>query len=182
MSRITNINEYNEHYNLSLKDTDAYWSKIAEELHWSKKWDKVQSGNFKDLNVKWFEGASTNMSYNCLDRHLEERGDKVAVIYEDNDPNIAPRSFTYKELHAEVCRMANVMKDNGIKKGDRVCFYMSMVPELLVGVLACTRIGAIHSVVFGGFFAWARPEEFKILNVKWSSQMTVVIGVIKSYR
>jgi len=155
MSRITNINEYNEHYNLSLKDTDAYWSKIADELHWFKKWDKVQSGNFNDLNVKWFEGASTNMSYNCLDRHLEERGDKVAVIYEDNDPKVAPRTFTYKELHAEVCRMANVMKDNGIKKGDRVCFYMSMVPELLVGVLACTRIGAIHSVVFGGFSAQA---------------------------
>jgi acetyl-CoA synthetase len=155
MSRITDINEYNEHYNLSLKDTDAYWSKIADELHWFKKWDKVQSGNFEDLNVKWFEGASTNMSYNCLDRHLEERGDKVAVIYEDNDPSVAPRTFTYKEIHAEVCRMANVMKDNGIKKGDRVCFYMSMVPELLVGVLACTRIGAIHSVVFGGFSAQA---------------------------
>ncbi len=155
MSRITNINEYNEHYNLSLKDTDAYWGKIAEELHWFKKWDKVQSGNFNDLNVKWFEGSKTNMSYNCLDRHLETRGDKVAVIYEDNDPNVEARTYTYKELHAEVCRMANVMKDNGIKKGDRVCFYMSMVPELLIGVLACTRIGAIHSVVFGGFSAQA---------------------------
>jgi acetyl-CoA synthetase len=155
MSRITNINEYNEQYNLSLKDTDAYWSKIADELHWFKKWDKVQSGNFEDLNVKWFEGAKTNMSYNCLDRHLDTRGDKVAVIYEDNDPKVAPRTFTYKELHSEVCRMANVMKDNGIQKGDRVCFYMSMVPELLIGVLACTRIGAIHSVVFGGFSAQA---------------------------
>ncbi|TNF01308.1 MAG: acetate--CoA ligase, partial [Deltaproteobacteria bacterium] len=155
MSRITNINEYNEHYNLSLKDTDAYWSKIADELHWFKKWDRVQTGNFEDLNVKWFEGAKTNMSYNCLDRHLDTRGDKVAVIYEDNDPKVAPRTFTYKELHAEVCRMANVMKDNGIQKGDRVCFYMSMVPELLIGVLACTRIGAIHSVVFGGFSAQA---------------------------
>ncbi|MCO4794223.1 MAG: acetate--CoA ligase [Bacteriovoracaceae bacterium] len=153
MGRITNKNEYTEHYNLSMKDGDAYWGKIAEELHWFKKWDSVQSGNFDDLNLKWFEGSKTNMSYNCLDRHLEKNGDKVAVIYEDNDPSVKARTFTYKELHAEVCKMANVMKERGVKKGDRVCFYMSMVPELLIGVLACTRIGAIHSVVFGGFSA-----------------------------
>jgi acetyl-CoA synthetase len=155
MSRINNFTEYEEHYNLAKADPTAYWSKIADEFHWYKKWDSVQTGNFTDLDVKWFDGGKTNMSYNCLDRHLATKGDKVALIYEDNDPTITAKNYTYKELHAEVCRFANVLKDKGIKKGDRVCFYMSMVPELLVGVLACTRIGAIHSVVFGGFSAKA---------------------------
>ncbi|MBT7611158.1 MAG: acetate--CoA ligase [Bacteriovoracaceae bacterium] len=155
MSRINNFNEYEEHCSLAKTDHNAYWSKIAEEFHWYQKWDSVQSGNFNDLNIKWFDGGKTNMSYNCLDRHLESKGDKVALIYEDNDPKIPAKNYTYKELHAEVCRFSNVLKEKGIKKGDRVCFYMSMVPELLVGVLACTRIGAIHSVVFGGFSAKA---------------------------
>lgn len=153
MSRINNMTEYEEHYNLSKSDYKAYWSKIAEEFHWFKKWDSVQTGDFNDLEVKWFDGGQTNMSYNCLDRHLDTKGDKTALIYEDNDPKVPAKHFTYKELHAEVCRFANVLKEKGVKKGDRVCFYMSMVPELLVGVLACTRIGAIHSVVFGGFSA-----------------------------
>ena len=111
MSRINNMTEYEEHYNLSKSDPEAYWSKIAEEFHWFKKWDSVKKGDFNDLDVKWFDGGQTNMSYNCLDRHLKDKGDKTALIYEDNDPNVPAKHYSYKELHQEVCRFANVLKD-----------------------------------------------------------------------
>jgi acetyl-CoA synthetase len=139
----------------SIDDPNGFWGKVAEEyVTWFKKWDKVADFNYgktvKDLYIRWFTGAKTNISYNCLDRHLEKRGDQVALIWEGNDPNEDKR-FTYKQLHAEVCKFANVLKKNGIKKGDVVTFYLPMIPELAIGILACSRIGAIHAVVFGGF-------------------------------
>ncbi|HRH12655.1 MAG TPA: AMP-binding protein, partial [Bacteroidia bacterium] len=149
--KINNIESYNQAYDLSIKDPETFWAKVANDFVWKKKWDKVLEWNFTEPDVKWFLNAKLNITENCMDRHLKDRGDKKAIIWEPNDPNEKGRTFTYKELHAEVCRFANVLKKNGAKKGDRVCIYMPMVPELAIAVLACARIGAIHSVVFGGF-------------------------------
>jgi acetyl-CoA synthetase len=151
--------DYEKMWKESLKDSDAFWAKIAEEyVTWFKKWDTVDDskyGNSMDsLKIRWFVGGKLNVSYNCLDRHLDKRGNQVALIWEGNDPNES-KKFTYKQLHEEVCKFANVLKKNGVKKGDRVTFYLPMIPELSIGILACTRIGAIHSVVFGGFSAEA---------------------------
>lgn len=152
-TRITNWKQYEDAYHRALSEPDAFWSEIASEFTWRRKWDEVSSGDFNDTNVKWFSGARLNITENCLDRHLKTRGDKVALIYEANDPKSPTLNLTYKELYARVCQTANVFKKLGVKKGDRVCFYMGMVPELLIGALACARIGAVHSVVFGGFSA-----------------------------
>jgi acetyl-CoA synthetase len=151
--------EYDKMYKESVSNPDAFWKKIAEqELTWFKKFDKVSDCNFaktaKDLRVKWFLNGKINVSYNCLDRHLEKRGDQVAIIWEGNDPSES-KKFTYKQMHEQVCKFANVLKANGVKKGERVTFFLPMIPELAIGILACTRIGAIHSVVFGGFSAEA---------------------------
>jgi acetyl-CoA synthetase len=153
--RIETMSQYNEFYTESNDKTDSYWSKRAETFDWFKKWDKVQSGNFDDLNIKWFEGAQLNITVNALDRHAEKDPNKLAIIWEPNDPADKEINYTYQQLLENVNQFANVLKDHGVKKGDRVCFYMSMVPELLTGVLACARIGAVHSVVFGGFSAKA---------------------------
>ena len=153
MSRITNFDDYLKHYEMAKKDPNSYWGEVAQEMHWFKPWSKVSSGDFNNLEIKWFEDATTNLSYNCLDRHLKDKGDQVAVIFEPNDPKEAAQNITFNQLHKKVCELANVYKALGIKKGDVICFYMGMVPELLIGVLAATRIGAIHSVVFGGFSA-----------------------------
>ena len=153
MKRIESKSDYNEFYNKSMEQTDAYWAEVAESFTWIKKWDSVLSGGFENLDMKWFDGGKLNITENCIDRHLKDNADKVAIIWESNDPFEASKTYTYKELHENVCRFANVLKDMNVKKGDRVCFYMSMVPELLFGVLASARIGAIHSVVFGGFSA-----------------------------
>ncbi|MBT3584390.1 MAG: acetate--CoA ligase [Halobacteriovoraceae bacterium] len=155
MTRIKSMEQYQDFYGRSLKEQDQYWAGIAETYSWKKPWKSIQSGGFDKLDVKWFDGGTLNITENCLDRHLENRGDKTAIIWEANDPSESGKKFSYKELHARVCQFSNVLKDQGIKKGDVVTFYMSMVPELLVGVLACARIGAIHSVVFGGFSAIA---------------------------
>lgn len=152
---IKSANDYQKNYDLSLSNPEEFWGQVAENFSWQKKWDQVTSGTMSEMNVKWFEGAKLNITENCLDRHLEQRGDKVALIYEANDPNEPTLNYTYKELHEQVCKMANVFKEQGVKKGDRVCFYMGMVPELMMGLLACARIGAVHSVVFGGFSAQA---------------------------
>ena len=151
MSRITSFEQYQSEYKKSIEHPEKFWSAIAEEFSWRKKWDKVLDWNFDEPNVKWFIGGKLNITENCLDRHLKERGDQTAIIWEPNDPKEAGRKISYKELHAEVCRFANVLKKNGAKKGDRICIYMPMIPELAVAVLACARIGAVHSVVFGGF-------------------------------
>ncbi len=154
LSKDAHINneQYFKMYQQSIDDPDTFWGEQAENfLSWFKPWDKVQTCDFgKDVNIKWFEGGKLNVSYNCLDRHLETRGDQVAIIWEGDDPE-EDRQITYKELHEEVCRLANALKARGVKKGDRVCLYMPMIPEAAVAMLACTRVGAIHSIVFGGF-------------------------------
>lgn len=133
---------------LTQEQTD-YWIEVANSFQWKKKWDTVQSGNFED--AKWFSGAQLNITENCLDRHLEKRRHKKALIFEPNNPNEQSQFFTYGELHLSVCRFANLLKKKGVQKGDIVCFYMGMTPELMIGLLACARIGATHTVVFGGF-------------------------------
>jgi acetyl-CoA synthetase len=155
MARIKSFEQYEQEYALSVKDPEAFWASKAEEFNWQKKWDKVLDWNFTGPSVKWFEGGRLNITENCLDRHLLTRGDQVAYYWEPNDPTGQGRSYTYRQLHEEVCRFANVLKKNGAKKGDRICIYMPMVPELAIAVLACARIGAVHSVVFGGFSASA---------------------------
>lgn len=149
--RVETPEQYQEFYKESLEQTEAYWAKRAETFEWFKQWDSVTSGNFTDLNVKWFDGGQTNITVNALDRHVKNHPNKTAIIWEPNDPKEEEIRFTYKELLEKVNQFSNVLKDKGVQKGDRVCFYMSMVPELLIGVLATARIGAVHSVVFGGF-------------------------------
>ena len=151
--------KYRAMYARSLADPDGFWAEQAQEfVTWFKPWKKVSDWSFdtRNLYIKWFEGARLNVAYNCLDRHLEQRGDQVAILWEGDDPK-EDRKITYRELHAEVCRFANVLKGRGVKKGDRVCIYMPMIPETAVAMLACARIGAVHSVVFGGF----SPESLK---------------------
>ncbi len=150
---INSFEEYQVQYQNSIEDPDSFWQGIAENFQWQKKWDKTLEWEFKTPDVKWFIGGKLNITENCLDRHLESRGDKAAIIWEANDPEAKNRTLTYRELYAEVCKMANVLKKHGIQKGDRVCMYMPMVPELAVSLLACARIGAVHSVVFAGFSA-----------------------------
>ncbi|NND62445.1 MAG: acetate--CoA ligase [Flavobacteriaceae bacterium] len=153
---IKNLEEYFQVYRKSVQHPELFWEEIAEEnFVWRKKWDNVLSWDFSKPELKWFEGAKLNITENCLDRHLHVRGDKTAILFEPNDPNEEPEHITYKELHERVCEMANVLKDQGIQKGDRVCIYLPMIPELAISVLACARIGAIHSVVFAGFSAAA---------------------------
>ncbi|ROR32101.1 acetate--CoA ligase [Inmirania thermothiophila] len=144
---------YEEMYRRSVEDPDGFWAEQAEKfVTWFRKWDKVSDWSYDPANlyIRWFEGAKLNASYNCLDRHLETRGDQIAIIWEGDDPTV-DRKITYRELHEEVCKFANVLKARGVKKGDRVSIYMPMIPEVAVAMLACARIGAIHSVVFGGF-------------------------------
>lgn len=149
---IKHLEEYYQVYRKSIRNPEAFWEEIAEEhFVWRKRWDNVLSWDFKKPEIKWFEGAKLNITENCLDRHLPTRGDKTAIIFEPNDPKEEALHITYRQLHERVCRMANVLLDHGVKKGDRVCIYLPMIPELSVALLACARIGAIHSVVFAGF-------------------------------
>ncbi|MFO7593570.1 MAG: acetate--CoA ligase [Pseudomonadota bacterium] len=160
VAKNAHINEatYMEMYKRSVEDPDGFWGEQAEKfLSWSKPWDKVLDWSFEgDVHIKWFEGGKLNVAYNCIDRHLESRGDQVAIIWEGDDPN-DDKKITYNELYEHVAKLANVLKDRGVKKGDRVCIYMPMIPEAAYAMLACARIGAIHSVVFGGF----SPEALK---------------------
>jgi len=151
--KISSFENYKEVYDYSVKQPEEFWAQIAENFQWRKKWDNVVNWNFRDPEIKWFEGAKLNITENCLDRHLEHNGDKPAIIWEPNDPEEAHRILTYKQLHDKVCQFANVLKNNGVKKGDRVCIYLPMVPELAIATLACARVGAVHSVIFGGFSA-----------------------------
>ncbi len=152
-TRIPSLEKYQEEFERSLASPEAFWAEKAEHFSWKKKWDQVLSWNFEEPHIEWFAGGKLNITENCLDRHLEKRGDQVAYYWEPNDPAAAGKSYTYKELHREVCACANMLKGLGAKKGDRICIYMPMVPELTIAVLACARIGAIHSVVFAGFSA-----------------------------
>jgi acetyl-CoA synthetase len=150
-AHVSSMEQYEKSYQESIKDPSAFWAKCAERLHWFKKWGDVVESNLVDADIKWFSGGKLNVSYNCLDRHVEAGfGDHTAIIWEGNDPN-EDLSFTYAELLLEVEKFSNVLKSNGIQKGDRVCIYMQMVPQLPVAMLACSRIGAVHSIVFGAF-------------------------------
>ncbi|MFB1023186.1 MAG: acetate--CoA ligase, partial [Vicingaceae bacterium] len=153
---IKNLEEYWQVYRKSVRNPEIFWEEIAEEhFLWRKKWDKVLEWDFSKPEVKWYSGAKLNITENCIDRHLTTRADKTAILFEPNNPKEAAQSISYKELHERVCRFANVLKSQGIEKGDRVCIYLPMIPELAVSVLACARIGAVHSVVFAGFSASA---------------------------
>jgi acetyl-CoA synthetase len=151
--QIKSQEEYKQAYKKSIEDPEAFWSDIAANFHWRKKWDTVLEWNFKDPSVRWFINGKLNITENCIDRHLKELGDKSAIIWEPNNPEDRVRTVTYNRLHKRVCQVAQMLKNNGVKKGDRVCIYMGMVPELVYAVLGCARIGAIHSVIFGGFSA-----------------------------
>ncbi len=149
---IKHLEEYFQVYRKSVRNPESYWEEIAEEhFMWHKRWDNVLSYDFDKPEFKWFEGAQLNITENCIDRHLRTRGDKTAILFEPNDPKEKAQHITYNELHKRVAKMANVLKAKGIKKGDRVCIYLPMIPELAISLLACARIGAIHSVVFAGF-------------------------------
>lgn len=163
---IQSFEEYHEQYAESINNPEKFWANIAESFTWQKKWDSVLDWNFEQPSVKWFEGAQLNITENCLDRHLTTQPNKTAIIWEPNHPNESVRKLTYAELHSEVCKAANMLKNLGIQKGDRVCIYMPMVVELSVAVLACARIGAIHSVVFAGFSAKALTERINDSDCK----------------
>jgi acetyl-CoA synthetase len=151
--QIKTYDEYRNAYQKSVADPEGFWAGVAADFYWRRKWDKVLDWNFKDPDIKWFAGGRLNITENCLDRHLDAIGSRPAIIWEPNDPDEHHRVLTYRDLHRKVVQFANVLKNNGVKKGDRVCIYMGMVPELAIAVLACARIGAIHSVIFGGFSA-----------------------------
>ena len=144
--------QYLEMYKQSVTDPEAFWAEQGKRINWIKPYTKTKDVNFGpgDVHIKWYEDGTLNASANCLDRHLSTRGDQVAIIWEGDEPD-DHKNITYRELHEEVCKFANAMKDLGIKKGDRVTIYLPMIPEIAVAVLACARIGAVHSVIFGGF-------------------------------
>ena len=151
------VETYKAMYQRSVDDPEAFWAEQAETfVHWFKKWSNVWSWDYHQAKIRWFEGAKLNVAYNCVDRHLETRGDQVAIIWESDDPAV-DKKITFRELYVEICKFANVLKSRGVNKGDRVCIYMPMVPEAAVASLACARIGAVHSIVFGGF----SPESLK---------------------
>ncbi|MBU2019503.1 MAG: AMP-binding protein, partial [Bacteroidetes bacterium] len=149
---ISTPEQYVEQMNQSIADPDQFWTELAEKgFNWLKKWDKVSDFNFEKGQFSWFEGAQLNITENCIDRHLKEGKNTIAYIFEPNNPNESIQKITYAELHTQVCKMANVLRSLGVEKGDRVCVYLPMIPELVYSVLACARIGAVHSVVFAGF-------------------------------
>jgi acetyl-CoA synthetase len=146
-----NLNEYNNLYKQSIDNPEIFWNDVAESFIWKNKWSKVIEFDFSKPSFKWFKDAKLNITENCLDRHVETHPDKTAIIFEPNDPNQPAQHISYRELHSRVCKFSNVLKNNNIQKGDRICIYLPMVPELAIAVLACARVGAIHSVVFAGF-------------------------------
>jgi len=158
---IKSMAQYREMYDRSINDPEAFWAGQAEEFVWFRKWDKVRNFNYNVKNgpivIEWFKGARTNITVNCLDRHLESLGGRTAILWEGNEPG-ETRTLTYRQLHEEVCKFADVLKKHGVKKGDRVSIYLPMIPELAVAMLACARIGAVHSIVFGGFSASALAD------------------------
>ena len=174
---IKHLEEYYKIYRKSVREPEAFWEKIAEEhFTWYKKWDNVLEWDFKKPEVKWYQGAKLNITENCIDRHLSTKGNKTAILFEPNNPGEKTQHITYNQLHERVNRFANVLKNEGLKKGDRVCIYLPMIPDLAVSVLACARIGAIHSVVFAGFSATALSTRIN------DSDCKIVITSDGSYR
>ncbi|ULQ52321.1 acetate--CoA ligase [Flavihumibacter fluvii] len=165
--QLNSLEEYQSAYNKSVSDPEAFWADIAGNFFWRKRWDKVLDWNFRDPKIEWFIGGKFNITENCLDRHLGSLGNQPAIIWEPNDPEEHHRILTYRELHNKVMQFGNVLKNNGVKKGDRVCLYMGMIPELAIAVLACARIGAIHSVIFGGFSAQSIADRLIDANAEY---------------
>jgi acetyl-CoA synthetase len=174
MKRIHNFEEYLHQYRASVDNPEQFWAEVAQSFHWRKPWDKVLEWNFDDYNVQWFIGGKLNICENALDRHLPERAHQTAIIWEANDPAQPAVMLTYQELYEQVCQFANVLKANGVQKGDRVCIYMPMIPEVAVAMLACARIGAIHSVVFAGFSAQSLAD--RILDADCKVVITSDVG------
>lgn len=174
--QVKDFKDYEETYKLSVEQPEEFWAGIAENFFWKKKWTNVLNWNFKEPNIKWFENGKLNITENCLDRHIYSNGDKPAIIWEPNDPSESARILSYKQLLEKVEQFANVLKNNGIRKGDRVCIYLPMVPELPIAVLACARLGAIHSVVFGGFSAQSIADRIN------DAQCSLVITADGNYR
>ncbi|MDR6566390.1 acetyl-CoA synthetase [Chitinophaga ginsengisegetis] len=174
--QIKSIEDYQQAYQQSVIDPEGFWANVADHFYWRRKWDKVLDWNFKDPEIKWFTGAKLNITENCLDRHLGTLGNTPAIIWEPNDPEEHHRIITYRDLYNKVCQFANVLKNNGVKKGDRVCIYMGMIPELAIAILACARIGAVHSVVFGGFSAQSIADRIQ------DAQCSLVITCDGAYR
>jgi acetyl-CoA synthetase len=174
--RIKTFEEYQVAYQQSVDDPEGYWAEVGQQFQWRKPWKKVLSGDFSQASVKWYEGGVLNITENALDRHLADKGDQPAIIWEPNDPDDQAVTITYHVLYDRVCRFANVLKKHGVKKGDRVCIYLPMVPELTIAVLACARIGAVHSVVFGGFSAKSIADRIN------DAECTMVITSDGSYR
>ncbi|AWO01673.1 acetate--CoA ligase [Chitinophaga alhagiae] len=174
--QLKNFEDYQQAWQHSVTDPEGFWANVADHFYWRRKWDKVLEWDFKQPDVKWFTGAKLNITENCLDRHLGTLGHQPAIIWEPNDPDERHRILTYRELYTKVCQFANVLKNNGVKKGDRVCIYMGMIPELAIAVLACARIGAIHSVVFGGFSAQSIADRIQ------DAQATLVITCDGAFR
>ncbi|MFN5761623.1 MAG: acetate--CoA ligase [Sphingobacteriales bacterium] len=174
--QLHSFDQYKAAYKKSVEDPEGFWADIASHFTWIKKWDAVLEWDFKDYNVNWFKGAKLNITENCLDRHLTTMGNKPAIIWEPNDPEEHHRVLTYRELHFKVVQFCNVLKNNGVKKGDRVCIYMGMVPELAIAVLACARMGAIHSVIFGGFSAQSIADRL------WDAQAEYIVTCDGAYR
>ena len=166
MQRINSLSEYFKKYELSEKDPESFWSEIAESFTWKKKWDKVLDWDFEKVNINWFQNAKLNITENIFERNLKERGDKTAIIWEPNDPSESPIHITYKELYEETCRFSNALRSKGIKKGDRVIIYMPMVPEAAIAMLACARVGAVHSVVFAGFSSTSLADRINDCQAK----------------
>jgi acetyl-CoA synthetase len=165
--QITSYEGYQEAWKKSVENPEDFWGEVASHFQWKKPWDKVLDWNFKEPSIKWFSGAALNITENCIDRHLVDKANQPAIIWEPNDPNDHHRLLTYAQLHTKVNQFANVLKNNGVKKGDRVCIYMGMIPELAIAVLGCARIGAIHSVIFGGFSAQSIADRLQDANAEF---------------
>ena len=165
--QITSYEGYQEAWKKSVEDPEGFWGEVASHFQWKKPWDRVLDWNFKEPSIKWFSGAQLNITENCIDRHLADKANQPAIIWEPNDPNDHHRMLTYAQLHTKVNQFANVLKNNGVKKGDRVCIYMGMIPELAIAVLGCARIGAIHSVIFGGFSAQSIADRLQDANAEF---------------
>ena len=174
--QIKSLEDYKRVYDYSVAEPEDFWSAVADDFYWRKKWDQVLEWDFLKPDIKWFIGAKLNITENCLDRHLENNADTTALLWEPNDPEEHYRKFSYKELHFKVCQFSHVLANNGVKKGDRVCLYMPMVPELAIAVLACARVGAIHSVVFGGFSAQSIADRIN------DAQCSIVITADGGFR
>src|SRR6056297_1589416 len=174
---IKHLEEYYQVYRKSIANPESFWEEIAEEhFLWRKRWNKVLEWDFSRPEIKWFDGAKLNITENCIDRHLTTNGDKTAIIFEPNNPDEEAEHISYRQLHERVCKFATILEDEGIRKGDRVCIYMPMIPDLAIALLACARIGAIHSVVFAGFSASALATRIN------DSACKMVITADGSYR